>query len=132
MNNGRSEVLQTARNEAKPVTEPENMSFSDLLMLPDDETMLLNDLSRPLILLSPLHDSPTPLLSEREQEIPVKMDARKYEQHRFIHKKKTIETSLSTVKGAQSNSDAGSEGLVGLKSTGSEGAMKVLLLLCCV
>jgi len=65
LKSGQSEVPQTARNEdskdAESIAEPENMSFADLLMLPDDETMTLNDLSRPLILLSPLHNSPTPL-----------------------------------------------------------------------
>ena len=43
------------------IAEMENMSFSDLLMLPCDKIRMFADLSQPLILLSPLHNSPAPL-----------------------------------------------------------------------
>ena len=80
---------------ADMVAEPEDVSFSDLLKLPDTETVMFDELSRPLLLLSPLRSPPTPLLSE------TKLDTRKSDQGQVTRKKKTVVEKTESSSGAQ-------------------------------
>jgi len=83
------------------VAEPEDMSFSDLLKLPNTETVMFDELSRPLLLLSPLRSPPAPLLSEKKTESPTKLDTRKSGQGQVTRKKKTAVEKIESSSGAQ-------------------------------
>jgi len=106
---------------ADVIAEPEDMSFTDLQKLPNTETVMFAELSRPLVLLSPLRSPPAPLLSEKEKESPTKLDTRKSGQGQAIRKKKTAVTLTpsATVDKIKSSSDAQSEVVINQAESGN-------------
>ena len=97
------------------------MSFTDLLKLPNTETVMFAELSRPLILLSPLRSPPASLLSEKKKESPTKLDKRKSGQGQATRKKKTAVTLTppATVEKIESSNEAQPEVVINQAKSGS-------------
>ena len=77
------------------------------------------ELSRPLILLSPLRSPLASLLSEKKKESPTKLDKRKSGQGQATRKKKTAVTLTPPVEKIESSNDAQPEVVINQVKSGS-------------